>query len=85
MRMELEKGLEHQERLRKLGKGLSLEEKKLRGDLLALYNSLTGGGSQVGVKICSQEQMIGQEEPASSCAKEGLGGISGRISPLEEW
>lgn len=48
--MELEKGLEHQKRLRELGR-LRLEKRRLLGDLLVLHNSLTGEGSQVG--LCS--------------------------------
>ncbi|RMB99475.1 hypothetical protein DUI87_24212 [Hirundo rustica rustica] len=45
---ELEKSLEHssdEEKLRVLER-LSLEKRRLRRDLLALHNSLTGGGSQ---------------------------------------
>ncbi|NXC87860.1 CAD23 protein, partial [Cercotrichas coryphoeus] len=40
--------LEHEDKLRELGKRLSLEKRRLRGDLLALHNSLTGEDSQVG-------------------------------------
>ncbi|KAF4803763.1 hypothetical protein TURU_013295 [Turdus rufiventris] len=76
MRMELGKGLEHksdEEQMKELGKGLSLEKRRLKGELVAVHNSLTGGDSQGASGILSQGTRTGGEGMVSGWAMGGSG------------
>lgn len=76
------KGLEHRSYGERL---MELEKRKIRGDLITLFNDMKGGWRWSLAWEKSQVKVIGIELMVSNCSMKGSGWILGKNASREEW
>ena len=63
----------------------SLKQRRLKGRPHRSLHCPEGGCGELGVSLCSQVTVIGQEVMASNCTRGGSGWILGNVSSPKEW